>query len=58
MEKFIRNTFFAVDYKTALLDMRIGKRPKLMDKKFEGQDVYTVMGSIASKAVNNQEVDN
>ena len=49
LEDNIKEISYASEYKSKLLDQRIGKRPKLLDNKFNGAYLYTVIGAVASK---------
>ena len=49
LEDNIKEISYASEYKSDLLDQRIIKRPKLLNNKFDGADLYTVIRAVASK---------
>ena len=51
LEDNFREILFASEFKTGLLTRKIGKRPKTMDSKFDGPDLYGVIGLVASELV-------
>ena len=47
----MRETSYENDYKHGLTGRRIGKRPKVLDEKFDGADIYSVIASLAAEVV-------
>ena len=51
LEDNFREISFASKFKSGLLSRRLDKRPKVLDPKFDGPDLYSVVGTVASELV-------
>ena len=59
LEDNFREISYASEFKTGLLSRKIGKRPKIMEDKFDGPDLYAVIGSVAGEVIDlSDEVEN
>ena len=47
LEEAIRAASYAYEYASENSHLRIGKKPKLLEDKFDGPDVYLTIGSMA-----------
>ena len=57
IEDNFREISYASEFNTGLLNRKIGKRPKIMDDKFDGPDLYSVVGAVAGEVMDlNDEV--
>ena len=49
LEDNFREISYASEFNFGLINRKIGKRPKIMDDKFDGPDLYAVVGSVAEE---------
>ena len=55
LEDTLRETSYANDCKHGLTDRKIGKRPKILDPKFNQLDLFSVIGAVAAEVVDLSE---
>ena len=51
LEDNFRDISHASKFNNGLLNRKIGKRPKIMDNRFDGPDLYAVVGSVAGELI-------
>ena len=55
LEDNLQEASFASEYKHGLMERQLGKHPKMMDPKFDGPNLYSVLGSVAAEVVDLSE---
>ena len=49
LEEAIRDASYTNEYKAENLHMEIGKKPRLLHKKFDGPNIYSTIGAVVSE---------
>ena len=48
-EDNLREVSYAAEYKQGLMERKIGKKPKMMDPKYDGPNIYLVLAIMAAE---------